>query len=156
MNDKEKIEAFKLEYREKMLKMKGIHEVHYFGSTEETDKWVSGKSDLDILVYGNNIPSRTKIYGVLLIEKLNNKLNLKLDDVTAGHPTPIYLDSPQRLLTFKLIQQTRFITNTARIAAKSLLSREKLFFNYRTLWNAVKIASFLEHLPFPLTPCKFL
>jgi len=77
--DREKVARFREIYRMQMLTKQGVSQVLYLGTTEgpkwEHDglkEWESGRSDLDIKVYGDGIiPGRVKIEGVLLIERLN-------------------------------------------------------------------------------------
>jgi len=77
--------------------MPGVFKVFYFGSTGLDIKYTPGKSDLNIIVFGNNIPGWVKKIGVLLIRDFNNKLRLGLDDTPIFHHTPIYVDSPSRM-----------------------------------------------------------
>ena len=58
------------------MEKKGL-KVEYFGSTENCRRWRKGKSDLDIFVYGDNIPLEVKVEGVLLVRDLNYELNLE-------------------------------------------------------------------------------
>ncbi len=100
LGDREKINKFREIYKNEILTLPGVSEVLYLGTTKgpkwekgELREWVSGRSDLDIMVYGDGIISGgVKIEGVLLIEKLNYELNLKLEDVPLQHWTPIYID----------------------------------------------------------------
>ena len=100
VEDREKINRFREIYKNEMLTAEGISQVVYLGTTEgpkwvqgQLREWESGSSDLDIKVYGHGvIPGRVKVEGVLLIEKLNYELNLKLEEVPLQHWTPIYID----------------------------------------------------------------
>jgi hypothetical protein len=98
--DREKVTRFREMYKTQMLTREGVSQVLYLGTTEGPrwerevlKEWESGRSDLDIKVYGDGIiPGRVKIEGVLLIERLNYELDLRLEDVPLQHWTPIYVD----------------------------------------------------------------
>lgn len=99
--NREKIKKFRETYQKEMLRRRGISQVVYLGTTEgpkreagKLKEWEAGKSDLDIKVYGQGIiPGATKIEGVLLIEKLNYELDLRLENVPLQHWTPLYIDA---------------------------------------------------------------
>jgi predicted nucleotidyltransferase len=97
------IELFK-EKCKNLMERKGL-KVEYFGSTRESWRWTKGRSDLDIFVYGDNIPPEVKAYGVLLIRDLNYELGLNLDDVPFQHWTPVYIDWSMRLLLKRLSEE---------------------------------------------------
>jgi len=97
------IELFKGKYKN-LMERKGL-KVEYFGSTRESWRWTKGRSDLDIFVYGDNIPPEVKADGVLLIRDLNYELGLNLDDVPFQHWTPVYIDSPMRLSLKELSEE---------------------------------------------------
>ena len=94
------IEQFIKEFKEKVEKMPHVDKVELFGSIL-TSKWELGKSDVDVIVYGNNIPAKTKREIVLIIRDLNKKFRLQLEMVRCCHPTPFFLDSPQRIQMFQ-------------------------------------------------------
>ncbi len=154
--DAEKIEAFKKRYKKFMVNRQGVTDVEFFGSTKESFRWISGKSDLDIIVYGWNISSKTKIEGILFIEKLNYLLHLKLENVLVGHPTPIYIDSPQRYFLISFIGFSRFITDPARFLIKRNFNEKIYPFTYRSLWNYIKKLNNNESFFIPFPVAKFL
>ena len=55
------IELFKKKYKD-IMEEKGL-KVEYFGSTKDCRRWRKGESDLDIFVYGDNIPLEVKAEG---------------------------------------------------------------------------------------------
>ncbi len=156
MGDREKIEAFKEIYSDEIGSKEGVKEIKFSGSTEDSCRWISGKSDLDIFIYGWNIPSKVKVQGILLIEKLNYELNLKLEKVIAGHPTTIYIDSPQRYIAVSLIFNLKPITDPARAIAKGIWNRNFYPFNYRFIWDLTKKINELDKKNLPLPISKFL
>jgi len=86
---------FMNEFKEKVEKYSSVDNVEFFGSIKTSD-WKVGKSDIDIKVFGNNIPGKTKRKIRQLLRVLNKKYNLKLGKARCCHPTPFFLDSPQR------------------------------------------------------------
>jgi predicted nucleotidyltransferase len=88
------------ELREEYLKFEGVENIEFFGSFT-TKKWRHGKSDIDIIVYGQNLSDNTKYKMSQLLRKLNYKYNLNLENVQCAHPTPFFLDSPQRITIFQ-------------------------------------------------------
>ncbi len=115
------IERFKEEYTRAMQK-KGLR-VEYFGSTKDSKRWRKGESDLDIFVYGDNIPSNVKVEEVLLIKNLNYQFDLGLENVPFQHWTPIYIDSPGRR-TLKALSEEGIIedfTKNLRKVVKDMI-----------------------------------
>jgi len=98
--------------------MPGVFKVFYFGSTGLDIKYTPGKSDLNIIVFGNNIPGWVKKIGVLLIRDFNNKLRLGLDDTPIFHHTPVYVDSPSRMGAMLVLFKTSKFMEYIRLMAK--------------------------------------
>jgi predicted nucleotidyltransferase len=145
------IELFKEKYKN-LMERKGL-KVKYFGSTRESWRWTKGRSDLDIFVYGDNIPPEVKAYGVLLIRDLNYELGLNLDDVPFQHWTPVYIDWSMRLLLKRLSEEEiiRSFTENVRKAVKEV-SRFWWPFTYRQWWGLVDFAYRHRLSPLPLPP----
>jgi len=159
--DKNDIEGFKDMYRKEMLRRRGICKVEYFGSTKDSWRWEAGKSDLDIKVYGDDISGEVKIEGVLLVEELNYKFNLYVEDLPLQHWTPIYIDnSPappplpplsrrqlDRLLEDELV---RSFTEALRELAKMTAVKVGWPLTYKDWWNIAKFMRQIEgKTPYP-------
>jgi len=132
------IELFKKKYKD-IMEEKGL-KVEYFGSTKDCRRWRKGESDLDIFVYRNNIPLEVKVEGVLLVRELNYELNLELENVPFQHWTPIYIDSPGRLI-LKVISEEgiiRYFTESLRDVMKG--SSIQWPITYSEWWDIVEFA----------------
>jgi len=142
---------FKRKYKDIMEK-KGL-KVEYFGSTEDSRRWEKGKSDLDIFVYGDNIPLEVKAEGVLLVRELNYELDLGLEDVPIQHWTPIYIDSPVRLVLKAISEEgiIRYFTETLRSVMKGLSSTWWPI-TYSEWWDTVEFAYKHRSSPLPMPP----
>ena len=97
---REILERFMREFKERTEKLPNVERVEFFGSIT-TPNWKLGESDVDVIVYGNNIPGATKREIVLILRELNQKYGLQLENVRCCHPTPFFLDSAMRKQQFK-------------------------------------------------------
>ncbi len=147
------IESFKKKYEREISKL-GLR-VEYLGSTKETHRWKRGKSDLDIIVYGNNISLDIKVYGILLIRDLNYEEDLGLEDVPFYHWTPIYVDSPYKYKLREIAEEglIRQFTESIRAVTKRT-TKEWWPFKYRDWWNCVEFAyNHRDGIAFLPRPC---
>ncbi|RLF82185.1 hypothetical protein DRN48_09345 [Thermococci archaeon] len=145
------IEVFKMKYKN-VMERKGLR-VEYFGSTKDSAKWKKGKSDLDIFVYGDNIPLEVKVEGVLLVRDLNYELELELQNVPFQHWTPIYIDSQGRLMLKEISEEEiiRRFTESVRSVIKEL-SKVWWPITYQKWWDCVERAYENRLRPLPLPP----
>jgi hypothetical protein len=172
ISDKDKIEKFREEYSEEMLKKEGVFsKIVYLGTTKgpyweagKLKEWKAGESDLDIKVYGNGIiPVRWKIEGVLLIKELNDKLDLRLENVPLEHWTPFYIDDslcapPLLPISRRALDQLameeigRKFTEVIRGYNKQIIEKFGPLVTHKDLWALVK---WEQALPPPIL-CKIL
>ena len=148
----ESVEIFKDKYMKIMAEKRGVNRVEYFGSTQESQRWKKGESDLDIYILGDNISVDVKVQGVLLIRNLNYELSLDLDNVPFQHWTPIYIDSTHRrylkeLTEDQLIKQH---IRELRSFAKNFTTKGLWPITYSEWWNLVEFAN--KYTPLPLPP----
>ena len=69
--------------------------VEFFGSVVEIPKeWERGKSDIVVFAFGNNISGETKRMTYKLFWKLNQKYDLRLENVAVLHSLIFFIDSP--------------------------------------------------------------
>lgn len=140
----QRIDAFKEEYTREMMSYPTITDVRFFGSAHETWRWKQAHSNVDIIVEGKNIPHDVKLKGVKLLEKLNYKYCLGLENVPFYHPTPFYNDSLVTDGIGALAPKVQFITEPIRSVMKSLGSRGKWPLSHGNYWKTV------DELPAPL------
>ena len=103
-NVEKRIENFMQEFKNTVEKRSNVGHVKFFGSIL-TDNWKQGISDVDIIVYGDNINRHVKSEIRLLLRTLNDTYKLELENVRCCHPTPFFLDSPQRIRLFEDMTQ---------------------------------------------------
>jgi len=94
------LDKFMREFKERVENLPNVEKVEFFGSIT-TPAWIRGKSDVDVIVYGDNIPAKVKREIILILRELNEKYDLKLEKVRCCHPTPFFLDSPLRRQLFR-------------------------------------------------------
>jgi len=83
------IAGFKTEFQNELLKIPGVQRVDFFGSIAKTT-FKQGRSDLDVVVYGQVSP-RNKVKIAKLIRDLNYKYRMGLETAPMLHPTPFYV-----------------------------------------------------------------
>ena len=144
VTDGERIEAFKRRYEKEVAGFPNVQGLEFLGSCLESWRWRAGKSDLDIIVYGNGIQPSTKIECVLLIQRLNSELGLCLENVSVMHPTPFFIDSPLRRAARQAIPHMQEFTEPLR----GFIKRFGTPLTYAGLWAAVHEMQRIESLPF--------
>jgi len=135
---KRKIDAFKEEFVEAMMRDPHITDVRFFGSAQETWRWRQGHSNVDIIVEGRHIPRSVKLKGVKLVEKLNYKYCLGLEKTPFYHPTPFYVDSliADPLLDF--LPKLKFITMPLRAVMKTIGKTGTYPVTHEDIWDNIE------------------
>lgn len=82
--------AFMNEFISRIGKLSGIDRIQFFGSILEPMRFRPGKSDLDLLIYGNPSAETKWIIRKTIIE-LSDKYSLFIDRGPYMHPTPFYI-----------------------------------------------------------------
>lgn len=93
--------GFKAAFRQAVLQIPGVERVEYFGSLE-TSQFRQGKSDADIIIYGDVSP-RDKVKIWELLKELNTKYRLGLETARMLHPTPFFLDTQWKETLFRAL-----------------------------------------------------
>ena len=146
MIDENTKQKFMNKFCEKCERLHGVQSVEFFGSFE-TDKWRHGESDIDIIIYGQNVPGDAKYKISKLLRDLNYEYDLRLDNVHCAHPTPFFLDSPQRI---KLFERTMRGHSRLMELGREYMKRNAL--TYKQIWAIEDSAKALEKfLPVPLS-----
>lgn len=85
------LEAFKREFSNLAALKRGVVRVHFAGSMGHGD-FIPGRSDADILVYGDvSLSTRLEIYDLLW--ELNYKYQLGLEGSPLLHPPIVFVDT---------------------------------------------------------------
>ena len=104
-----------------------IHRVEFFGSVVERPKeWERGKSDIDVFAFGNNISGETKRLTYKLFCKLNQKYDLRLENVAVLHPLIFFIDSPFRRKFYAFIKSGKFDSPEFRKVLKIIMPKWKV------------------------------
>lgn len=141
--DRDRIDAFKVQYEKEVCGLPNVESVEFLGSCLESWRWRAGKSDPDIIVYGNGILPSTKIEATLLIQRLNSELSLGLDNVSLMHPTPFFIDSPARRVARQVIPHAQGFTEPLRTFLKTFGTP----LTYAGFWAAFQEMKKIESLP---------
>jgi len=105
-----KLKNFRTEF-ENWCKQNGeILRIEFFGSAiDRPNEWVRGKSDIDVFVFGNAISGETKRLTYKLFWELNQKYDLRLEDVAVLHPLIFFIDDlPGRQEFYALFKSGNF------------------------------------------------
>ncbi|MCZ7385061.1 MAG: nucleotidyltransferase domain-containing protein [Candidatus Methanoperedens sp.] len=117
-----KLKDFRTEFKNWCQQNSEIVDVEFFGSAiDRPNEWVRGKSDIDVVVFGNNISGETKRLTHKLFWGLNQKYDLRLEDVAALHPLIFFIDSPHRQVLYALIKSGKFDSPEFRKLLKRIL-----------------------------------
>lgn len=117
---------FMIEFKNRYLLNNEIHSVEFFGSAiDRPNEWVWGKSDIDVFGFGNNISGETKRLTYKLFWELNQKYDLRLEDVAALHPLIFFIDSPLRQGFYALIKSGNFDSPEFRKLLKMIMPKWK-------------------------------
>ena len=101
-----------------------IRLVEFFGSVvERPEEWVRGRSDIDVFVFGNDISGETKRLAYKIFWELNQKYDLRLENVAALHPLIFFIDSPPRQLFYALIKSGAFDSPMFRKGLKKYMPK---------------------------------
>ena len=104
-----------------------IHCVKFFGSVvERPEEWKMGKSDIDVFAFGNNISGETKRMTYKVFWKLNQKYDLRLEEVAALHPLIIFIDSPIRQQFYAFIKSNEIDSPEFRKILKKIMPKWKV------------------------------
>jgi len=90
--------SFMDEFEQRVSAIPGVERVEFFGSIL-TDKFVQGRSDIDVAVFGE-VSAEDKHRIRLLIRDLSKKYDMKLEQVPFLHPTPFFVP-PKREKIFR-------------------------------------------------------
>ncbi|OPY38188.1 MAG: hypothetical protein A4E35_00610 [Methanoregula sp. PtaU1.Bin051] len=142
------VELFMRDFKREVENLPHIERVDFFGSILSSN-WKIGKSDVDVIVCGNDIPPTRKREIVLIFRDLNRKYGLQLETVRCCHPTPFFLDSPQRIQMFQeMIKGHSHILEFGRRWLKQNAP------TYKEIWameDSLKITeNFLPPIPIPI------
>jgi len=143
------VELFMKEFKEKVENLPNVERVKFFGSILSS-KWKIGKFDVDVIVCGNNIPATIKREIFLIFRDLNEKYGLQLETVRCCHPTPFFLDSPQRIRMFKeMIKEHSHIMKFGRLWLKQNAPI------YKEIWamedSLITAENLLPPIPIPIS-----
>lgn len=121
-----KLKDFMTEFQNWSQQNGEIERVEFFGSAiDRPNEWVRGKSDIDVVVFGNNISGETKRLTHKLFWELNQKYDLRLEDVAALHPLIFFIDSPARQGLYALIKAGQFDSPEFRKLLKMIMPKWK-------------------------------
>ena len=113
------LENFMTEFENWCNQNNEIRSYEFFGSVvERPEEWVRGRSDIDVFVFGNNISGETKRLTCKMFWELNQKYDLKLENVAAIHPIIFFIDAPQRKIFYDIIKSKNFDNPSVRNALK--------------------------------------
>lgn len=148
MTNKKNIDSFMKEFTEKVEEIPSVDIVEFFGSIH-TSKWQTGKSDVDVIVHGNNIPAEIKMEIVLKLRGLNTKYGLQLEMARCCHPTPFFLDDLQRTIAFKNMMNGH--SHIVEIGRQLLKQSAPTYGEIWAMEDSIKIIeNFLPPLPLPI------
>ena len=133
----QRIDAFKEEFVSEMMRDPHVTDVRFFGSAHETWRWRQGHSNVDIIVEGDHIPRDVKLGGVKLVEKLNYKYRLGLENTPFYHPTPFYIDSLVADPMSDILPRLKFITMPMRAVMKAIGKAGKWPVTHEDVWNHI-------------------
>lgn len=126
--------GFMIEFENRCLLNNEIHRVEFFGSAiDRPNEWIRGKSDIDVFVFGSNISGETKRLTYKLFWELNQKYDLKLEDVAALHPLIFFIDSPPRQGFYALIKSGNFDSPEFRKVLKIIMPKWREIMNLSLL-----------------------
>jgi predicted nucleotidyltransferase len=107
-----------------------IRQVEFFGSVvERPEEWVRGRSDIDVFVFGNDISGETKRLAYKIFWELNQKYDLRLENVAALHPLIFFIDSPFRRICYAVIKSGQFDSLKFRTILKIIMPKWKEIMN---------------------------
>lgn len=142
------IDGFMKEFKEEITKMPHVKRVEFFGSIR-TANWELGKSDVDVIVYGDIISANIKREIVLKLRELNTKYELRLEMVRCCHPTPFFLDSSQLIAAFKDMMNGH--SHIVELGRQFLKQNAPTYGEIWAMEDSMKIIeSFLPPLPLPI------
>jgi predicted nucleotidyltransferase len=148
MTIQKNVELFMKEFKREVENIQQVEKVEFFGSVL-TAKWNIGKSDVDVKVYGNNIPANVKREIGLVFRDLNKKYGLQLENVRCCHPTPFFLDSPQRVQMFQEMMKGH--SHIIEIGRPWLKQNAP---TYKEIWamedSLITVENFLPPIPIPI------
>ena len=133
----QRIDAFKEEFVREMMQDPHITDVRFFGSAQETWRWRHCHSNVDIIVEGDHIPKSVKLKGVRLVETLNYRYGLGLENLPIYHPTPFYVDNRFLEPLAEIVPRLAFVTMPIRSCFKHLGKAGKFPINHRNYWNSL-------------------
>ncbi|MDP2766445.1 MAG: hypothetical protein Q8O41_03195 [Candidatus Methanoperedens sp.] len=121
---------FMIEFKNRCLLNNEIHSVEFFGSAiDRPNEWIRGKSDIDIVIFGNNISGETKRLTYRSFWELNQKYDLRFEDVAALHPLIFFIDSPLRQVFYALIKSGNFDSPEFRKILKTIMPKWREIMN---------------------------
>ncbi len=119
-------QEFIIEFKSWCKQNEEIHRVEFFGSVvERPEEWERGKSDIDVFAFGNNISGETKRLTYKLFCKLNQKYDLRLENVAVLHPLIFFIDSPFRQVSYAFIKSGKFDSPEFRKILKIIMPKWK-------------------------------
>ncbi|MDO9354576.1 MAG: nucleotidyltransferase domain-containing protein [Solirubrobacteraceae bacterium] len=90
------------EFNEQARKLEGINKIEFFGSIIDPNRFRSGKSDVDLIIYGQP-PEPTKLKIRQLLMRLSDKYGLQIEKADYLHPVPVYIQNTVAERTFDLL-----------------------------------------------------
>jgi predicted nucleotidyltransferase len=135
MTLQERKRAFQQEFTTVALHTPGVSSVKFFGSFP-TDRWIEGKSDIDIYVAGHVTHQNKKILREKIID-LNKKYNLELEKSCYLHPTPVFEDDKISGAAFKRLSEGKeFISHgVMEMGAPYSKILKKLCIPHELIWK---------------------
>lgn len=93
--------SFMNEFKDQARRLPGIVTIEFFGSIIDPNRFRPGKSDVDLIIYGN--PSeQTKLKIRQLLKFYSDKYDIMIDKVPYLHPTPFYIQDIVAERTFDI------------------------------------------------------
>ena len=125
-------QEFMKSFTELAMRVKDVKSVQFFGSFLE-DRWIAGKSDIDIFIEGNVHPDDKKALRKE-VQRLNAVFNLGLETACYLHPTPVFEDDKVIGAAFRALARGEKKDGLYGIYQKSM---KKLCIPHKLAWKVL-------------------
>lgn len=101
--------SFMKEFEDRLRSIKGFRRVSYFGSITSPDKFCAGRSDLDVIIFGDlTKESRNEARNILY--ELNEKYRIKAEKAVYLHPVPFFMKKDIEETLMKDVMFSRIVS----------------------------------------------
>lgn len=94
--------SFMNEFKDQARRLEGVNKIEFFGSIIDPNRFRPGKSDVDLIIYGQpSDPTKQKIRQ--LLSRLSDKYGIQIEKSPYLHPVPFYIQNIVGDRTFDII-----------------------------------------------------